>query len=50
MRISLRTIYIHFYDDYSVKKYCTLISYMSSDTFKTTEKTKKKHIAKKDKN
>jgi len=46
MRILLRIIQqlLH------ITKYCTLIYYMSSDTFKTTEKTKKKHIAKKDKN
>jgi len=52
MRISLWTIYIHVNINYSVTKHCTLISYMSSDTFRTTEKNKnlKKQCAKKDKN
>jgi len=49
MRKSLRNIYMHVTNNYIVKKYCNLISNMSSDTFKTTEKPLKTKC-KKDKN
>ena len=51
MRVSLLTIYMPVYINYSVTKYCTLISYMSSDTFRIPEKKNlKNQFAKKDKN